>query len=296
MASEHNNGGWKAVNNFLSRAMGWLPARVALATLAWLGFINLHMARVNLSVIIVAMVKRNTSHTVHAQCHAADNGTLDGAEDDIRRHLSDDITYGDEEDAEFEWDVTTQGLVLGCFYYGYAMTQVVGGRLAEVYGTKWVFGVCVLAGGVGSILSPPAARLHYGALIALRVVQGLIQGASWPSMHACVARWIPPLERPRFIGIVYFASTLSTAVTLPLSGLVIDSYGWAAAFYVTGSLSLAWCLLWFSTMYNSPAEHPRYVYDPPGHPRYVYDPPGHPRYVYDPPEHPRWGMILQNTP
>ncbi|KAK3883291.1 hypothetical protein Pcinc_012328 [Petrolisthes cinctipes] len=109
-----------------------------------------------------------------------------------------------ELEGEFDWSETIQGLVLGSFSYGYIMTQVVGGRLAERYGAKWVFGVSILSGGVANLLTPTAARLHYGVLIALRAMQGFFQGVTWPSMHACLAQWIPPLERPSFVAFVYF--------------------------------------------------------------------------------------------
>ncbi|XP_066952318.1 vesicular glutamate transporter 1-like [Macrobrachium rosenbergii] len=85
--------------------------------------------------------------------------------------------------------------------------KIPGGRLAQMYGTKWVFGLCILGGGICALLSPVAARLHYGAFISIRVIHGLLQGVSWPSMHACLAQWIPPFERPRFIGTVYFGKT-----------------------------------------------------------------------------------------
>ncbi|KAK3890925.1 hypothetical protein Pcinc_005092 [Petrolisthes cinctipes] len=160
-------------------------------------------------------------------------------------------------DGEFDWSETLQGLVLGSFSYGYIITQVVGGRLAERYGAKWVFGVSILSGGVANLLTPTAARLHYGVLIALRAMQGFFQGVTWPSMHACLAQWIPPLERPSFVAFVYFGTALGTAVTLPLCGLIIHTMGWAAAFYVTGSVSLIWCLMWFSAMHSKPAHHPR---------------------------------------
>ncbi|KAK4328598.1 hypothetical protein Pmani_001074 [Petrolisthes manimaculis] len=76
-------------------------------------------------------------------------------------------------------------------------------------------------------------------------------------MYACLAQWIPPLERPRFMAFVCFGTALGTAVTLPLCGIIIHTMGWAAAFYVTGSVSLIWCLMWFSTMHSKPAHHPR---------------------------------------
>ena len=32
----------------------------------------------------------------------------------------------------FQWDEAQQGIILGMFFYGYVLTQVPGGRLAEV--------------------------------------------------------------------------------------------------------------------------------------------------------------------
>ncbi|XP_064107396.1 sialin-like isoform X2 [Macrobrachium nipponense] len=228
--------------------------------MAWLGFINLYMTRINVSVIIVAMVKRNSSSSTVAPCLVADNSLNESVESptfDLTTQSPSGASLVDTEGDLMDWDETTQGLILGSFFYGYFLTQIPGGRFAEMYGTKWVFGLCIFGGGICALLSPVAARLHYGAFIFVRVIHGLLQGVSWPSMHACLAQWIPPFERPRFIGTVYFGTNLSTAMTLPICGLIIDRYGWPAAFYWTGSLSLVWCLFWFSLMHSYPSEHPR---------------------------------------
>lgn len=52
--------------------------------------------------------------------------------------------------------------------------QIPGGVLAQRYGTKTVFGI---SNGVAAILSfavPASAKFNYKALVALRVLQGLI--------------------------------------------------------------------------------------------------------------------------
>ena len=45
-----------------------------------------------------------------------------------------------KQNGEFDWDPETQGLILGCFFYGYAFSHVPGGVLAERYGGKWFMG------------------------------------------------------------------------------------------------------------------------------------------------------------
>lgn len=44
-----------------------------------------------------------------------------------------------------------------------------------MHGTRLVFGLCILSGGLITLLMPIASRWHYGAVIALRIIQGVLQ-------------------------------------------------------------------------------------------------------------------------
>ncbi|XP_042856150.1 sialin-like [Penaeus japonicus] len=149
-----------------------------------------------------------------------------------------------------------RGTVLAAFFYGYFVTGLFGGRLAELYGTKLVLGGSVFLGSILTLLTPITARAHYGALIALRAVMGLGQGVAYPSMNAMIARWVPPIEKPRFTAFVFLSSCLGIIVTMPLCGLIIDSFGWPYIFYVSGVLSLLWLGIWIRFMHETPAAHP----------------------------------------
>ncbi|KAL3274169.1 hypothetical protein HHI36_015583 [Cryptolaemus montrouzieri] len=85
---------------------------------------------------------------------------------------------------------------------------------------------------------------------------GFFLGATWPAMPPMAAKWIPPLERSKFIANM-MASALGAALTLQACGLIIAWMGWAAVFYITGVIGLAWSILWFLIIYDSPADHPR---------------------------------------
>lgn len=74
---------------------------------------------------------------------------------------------------EFNWDSNTQGLVLGAFFYGYIITQIPGGWLAEVFGGKKLFGFGVLCTAILTLLTPLAARWNLYVFIALRVIEGI---------------------------------------------------------------------------------------------------------------------------
>jgi hypothetical protein len=51
--------------------------------------------------------------------------------------------------------------------------QVPSGWLSDRYGGKHVFGTGMLVSGVASLLIPVATRIHYGLLIALRLIMGI---------------------------------------------------------------------------------------------------------------------------
>ncbi|XP_026678831.1 sialin-like [Diaphorina citri] len=156
----------------------------------------------------------------------------------------------------FHWDSNVQNLVLGSFFWLHWSTQIPGGVLARSLGTKVVFGVSNLAMFLISFALPAAAYWDYKAMAGLRIVQGVIGGLAWPSMHHLVAHWIPPTERSQFIT-SYLGSSFGVALSYPLCGVVIDTLGWEAAFYVTGALGVVWWVVWMIVVYDTPDQHPR---------------------------------------
>lgn len=50
---------------------------------------------------------------------------------------------------------------------------MLGGVLTQYFGTKTIFGGSQVVTAVCSLLMPTAAEIHYGAMIALRSIQGI---------------------------------------------------------------------------------------------------------------------------
>jgi ACS family sodium-dependent inorganic phosphate cotransporter len=55
-------------------------------------------------------------------------------------------------------------------------------------------------------------------------------------------------------------AAVGTALTYPISGLLIDYMGWESVFYFVGGISLLWCVAWFMLIYDTPSVHPRISY------------------------------------
>ena len=74
---------------------------------------------------------------------------------------------------EFYWDRDLRGTINSSFFWGYVLTQVIGGILARRYGAKWVLGIGALFLIGPTMFSPPASRLSPYALMAMRFIEGL---------------------------------------------------------------------------------------------------------------------------
>lgn len=74
---------------------------------------------------------------------------------------------------EFDWDEKTQGLILSSFYWGYVLTHLPGGLLAERFGGKQTLGLGILSTSILTCVTPFAARAGAHWLIAVRFVEGL---------------------------------------------------------------------------------------------------------------------------
>ena len=65
--------------------------------------------------------------------------------------------------------------ILGSFYYGYMISQIPAGLLAGIVGARILFAVGIGSTALFTLLSPAAAKYSVGALIAMRVLQGVGQ-------------------------------------------------------------------------------------------------------------------------
>ena len=75
----------------------------------------------------------------------------------------------------FNWNSTDQGLILGCYFYGYIISNIPGAWLAKRIGFKWVLGFAMLASSVITLCSPVAAYASFELFVALRILLGFFQ-------------------------------------------------------------------------------------------------------------------------
>ncbi|CAF1395391.1 unnamed protein product [Adineta ricciae] len=209
-----------------------MPVRYQTAFLSSLGFLISFGIRCNMGVSVVAMT--------HNKTEKYPNGTIKLVQL-----------------AQFDWTPGIIGIVDSSFFWGYLVTQVPGGYLAAKFPANHVFGFAL---GISSFLNlfiPFAAKIHYGFVMILRILQGLVEGVTYPAAHGIWRWWAPPLERSTLATISFTGSYAGAVLGIPLSGILTEYFNWQVAFYFYGIIGILWSIGWWYVSYERPAIHPK---------------------------------------
>jgi MFS family permease len=134
------------------------------------------------------------------------------------------------------------GVLFSAFFWTYSVLQIPVGWVAERYGAQRVL-ACGLALWACATMLVGLAH-SFTALLLLRLLLGIGESASFPCASKLLAAAVPIGSLAMANGIVAFAYQFGPAVGAYGGGLIMVHYGWRAAFWVFGSLSLLWLLPW----------------------------------------------------
>jgi MFS transporter, ACS family, solute carrier family 17 (sodium-dependent inorganic phosphate cotransporter), other len=155
---------------------------------------------------------------------------------------------------EMGYSPATQGLVLSAFFWGYIVSQLAGGWMADRFGGKAVLGFGVACWSLATFLTPVAAAFSFPVLLGARVALGVGEGVNFPAIHSLAARWAPARERARALALSYTGIFLGTIAALVGSPPLILVYGWPAVFYVSGGVGALWLAAWMFKGANGPED------------------------------------------
>uniref|UniRef100_A0A0N5B0U0 MFS domain-containing protein n=1 Tax=Syphacia muris TaxID=451379 RepID=A0A0N5B0U0_9BILA len=120
-----------------------------------------------------------------------------------------------------------------------------------------LFGLAIGLASFLNILLPLAFRTESDTLIAvIQILQGLVQGVSYPAMHGVWRYWAPPLERSKLATTAFTGSYAGAVLGLPVSAFLVSYISWSMPFYAYGIAGVIWSVFWFSLTFESPAFHP----------------------------------------
>ena len=125
------------------------------------------------------------------------------------------------------------GLITSAQATTMALVAPIWGSLADRYGRK-IMVVRAMFGG-SLVIGAMGFTQNVYQLLILRAIQGTLTGTV-PAATTLVASSTPPARRGYALGLLQMAIYLGSSVGPLLGGLIADTLGYRAAFWVTGSL------------------------------------------------------------
>ncbi|KAF5274232.1 hypothetical protein FQA39_LY07336 [Lamprigera yunnana] len=237
----------KSLSTCRCKCLGWIPARMILYLLCLSGVTVSFIIRAAINLTILAMVKDKLPQPKEIKLNSSEELCYF-----VNNATSTAINYG----GTLEWSSDAQYYVLTSFYWSYIIVQVLGGMAVQKFGTKIVFGYAILVSGLCNLFVPVASNLHFILVVILQIVQGAVQGLTWPAVYGVVSKWIPLDEKTRFIS-CFQGLTLGSGLSRLISGFIITNAGWPYVFYTFGSLGVLWSIVWYLLAHDTPETHPR---------------------------------------
>jgi MFS family permease len=180
------------------------------------------------------------------------------------------LAEGKQDDPEARRDLSKEratkrmSWVFSAFLWGYAVFEVPGGWLGDVWGARLViFRIVVwwsvftfltgsVAGIAGLFSASPEPWLLLVAMVLVRFLFGVGEAGAYPNISRAIARWFPFRERASAQGAIWMSSRLGGALAPMAIGLLVmlpgGLGGWQGAFHVLGAVGIIWAVgfvLWF---------------------------------------------------
>ncbi len=152
----------------------------------------------------------------------------------------------------FAMSATISGLVGGIFFIGYFLLQIPGGNLAQKVSAKKVITFCIIAWSVVSI--GMGFITNSSQLVVMRFLLGLSQSMLYPTALVLIGKWFPMKERARAIGYWSIGATAASFAVGPLSGLIVDNFGWNYLFIFMAIPALIFVFFWLYFISETPME------------------------------------------
>ncbi|XP_017835983.1 putative inorganic phosphate cotransporter [Drosophila busckii] len=147
---------------------------------------------------------------------------------------------------EYDWDEMERSYIISSFFWGYIMTQFLGGWLCRRFGARWTMFVSTIGSALLVLLVPFLVEWGgWQVYCGIRVGMGIFQGLMFPCVHAHLANWCPVSERNRLGALANTGLDCGTLLAMFVSGQVAaSSMGWPGIFYISCGVGVLWCIGW----------------------------------------------------
>jgi ACS family D-galactonate transporter-like MFS transporter len=157
-------------------------------------------------------------------------------------------------DVAFGISAVTFGYLSSAYNWTYAALQLPSGLLLDRFGVKKVGRCSTILWAIASFGA--AASTGIGGFLAARLFLGIGEAPTFPANSKAIGYWFPKQERSLATAIFDSMAKLSSAIGVPLLGILLLHFGWRWSFAATGFISVLFFVLFYA-LYRNPSEDRR---------------------------------------
>lgn len=154
----------------------------------------------------------------------------------------------------FGISAVTFGYLSGAYNWTYALFQLPIGVLLDKFGIRKVGLIGTFLWGIASFGA--AITPNLGGFFAARLLLGVGEAPTFPANAKAIGYWFPARERSMATAIFDSAAKFSSAIGVPVIGILLLKVGWRWSFAITGVVSLIY-FLFFWRVYRDPNDDPQ---------------------------------------
>lgn len=147
------------------------------------------------------------------------------------------------------------GYAFGVFAVAYGIAEIPAGWLTDRLGQRRMLTGIVALWSIFTALT--GIVWGFWGLIVVRFLFGAAEAGAFPSLARAIGRWFHPTDRGRASGVMWMGARSGGAIAPLLATLFIGWFGWRVPFSLFGLVGGAWCVLFWKTYRDDPAQHPR---------------------------------------
>ncbi len=153
------------------------------------------------------------------------------------------------------------GWLQWAFVLGYTPTQILAGRVGEMFGARRTLTAAFLIALAATIALPLAPRLLTGSalfagMLLSQLLLGIAQSPTFPVGAGVVRAWLPVRRWALASGVQSTALQLGAAATPPVIALLMQRVGWQQALLWSALPMFGVIVLWARDARDAPRDHP----------------------------------------